>query len=227
MFIIAHRTAAGLAPENSLLGIETAIKAGADAIECDVRVTKDGELVLLHDDTLLRISGRTSKVENLSLKTIHTTITYSGQPIPTLKEALETAGKTPLVIEGKGSGWAEPLRRVLAHHKGAKPLVISYNHRELVTFSELMPNIEVYANEDQRPIEAIAMAKNLGLAGVSLASSLYAPWVYLFARRSKLKLITSPINNPWAIRLFHAFYPQAKITTDYPDRFIHRRKPRT
>ncbi len=224
MFIIAHRTAAGLAPENSLLGIEAAIAAGSDAIECDVRVTSDGELVLCHDDSLLRISGRAAKVGNLTLKSIHNTVTHSGQPIPTLREALEAAGKTPMVIEGKGHGWAEPLAKVLRRHAGPPPLVIAYNHRELVTFSEMMPSVAVYANEDHRPIEAIAMAKNLGLTGVSLAASLYAPWVYLFARRAKLELITSPINRAWQVRLFHALYPRAKITTDYPNYFTHRRK---
>ncbi len=224
MFIIAHRTAAGLAPENTLFGIEKAIECGADAIECDIRVTRDGELVLCHDDTLLRISGRTDKVTDLTLKAIGTTATHSGHPIPTLREALETAKATPLVIEGKGSGWAVPLRQVLERHKGPPPLVIAYNHRELVAFSEMLPGISVYANEDHRPIEAIAMAKNLGLTGVSLASSLYAPWVYLFARRAGLELITSPINDKWATRIFHAFYPRAKITTDFPDRFKHHKR---
>lgn len=224
MIIIAHRCAAGLAPENSLLGIEKAIEAGADYVECDVRLTKDAVLVLCHDDTLLRISGQPSKIEDMRLKNIHTTVTYSGQPIPTLKEALETAGKTPMVIEGKGEDWAEPLAKILGKHTGPPPKVISYNQRELVAFSELMPKIEVYANEDHRPIEAIHTAKNLRLSGISFASSLYAPWVYWLARRAGLKLITSPINRSWVVRFFHVFYPHAMITTDYPDRFIDRKK---
>ncbi len=224
MIIIAHRCAAGLAPENSLLGIEKAIAAGADYVECDVWATKDGALVLCHDDTLLRISGNPTRINEISLKHIHTTITYGGQPIPTLSEALESANKTPLIIEGKGNGWAESLAKILMKHKGPEPKVISYNHRELLAFSDLMPDIEVYANEDHRPIEAIHMAKRLRLHGLSFASTIYAPWVYWLARRAGLKLITSPMNRTWIVKFFHAFYPQAMITTDYPNRFRHRKK---
>ena len=224
MIIIAHRCAAGLAPENSLLGIEKAVAAGADYVECDVRITKDGILILCHDDTLLRTSGNPTKVSDMRLKAIHTTVTYGGQPIPTLKEALETAGKIPMIIEGKGDDWAEPLAKILAGHPGPEPKIISYNERELVIFSNLMPLVEVYANEDHRPIEAIHMAKSLQLTGLSFASALYAPWVYWLARRAELKLITSPMNHKWVVYFFHAFYPHAMITTDYPNRFKHRKK---
>lgn len=224
MKIIAHRCGAGLAPENSLLGIEKSIEAGADYVECDVWLTKDNKLVLCHDDTLLRISGNPTKVRDMKLKDLNMIATHQGQPIATLKEALESAGRTPLIIEGKGQDWAEPLVKLLSSHKGPEPKVISYNERELVAFSELMPHIEVYANEDDKPIEAIHMAIKFRLTGISFASTLYAPWVYWLARRAGLQLIASPMNTPWVVRFFHAFYPKVMITTDYPDRFRNRKR---
>ncbi len=55
--VIGHRGAAGLAPENTLEGIEAALVAGADAVEIDVRVTDDGVPILLHDETLDRTTS--------------------------------------------------------------------------------------------------------------------------------------------------------------------------
>lgn len=226
MYVIAHRGGAGLAPENTLLAIEASVKAKADAIEIDVQVTKDGRLVLVHDDTLLRIAGTTSKTNELTYAQIKKINTKSGEPIPSLEEALKVAGKTSLVIEGKGSGWAKPLAQILTKHKGPKPKVISFNHRELLLFAEMMRTVETYACEDHRAFEVMALAKRLGFSGVSLAFWLYNPLTYMHANRLGLKLITSPYNKPWRVRIFHLLYPKAQITTDFPDRFMNRHKKR-
>ncbi|MBI5357771.1 hypothetical protein HZB74_02895 [Candidatus Saccharibacteria bacterium] len=221
MFIIGHRGAAGLAPENTILGIKTAVENRADAIEFDVRVTADKKLVLCHDDTFLRIAGKSDRVRDLSLNQIRKIETNSGEPIPTLEEAIKAAGKTPLVIEGKSDDWARPLANILKTHKTESPRVISYNHRELFLFSELMPGIDTFAIENHHPIEAMLLAKNLRFTGVSLAAWLYNPIVYHLSKKYKLELITSPLNPRWRIRLFHFLYPRAMITTDFPDRVIN------
>ncbi len=218
MFVIGHRGAAGLAPENTLKALEIGKQEGADALECDIQVTKDGKLVLCHDDTLLRIAGKSDKVSDLTLKEIGTTVTHSGEPIPTLAEAFEAAGDTPLVVEGKGTGWAKVLARELKKHKGTKPMVISGNHPELFIFIQEAPGFETYAINDHAPFNAIHNAKLLGLSGISTGFSHYNPFLYWYAKRSKLKMITSPINRPWFIRFFHIFYPQVMITTDFPDK---------
>lgn len=221
MFIIGHRGAAGLAPENTILAIKTAIDCKADAIEFDIRVTADKKLVLCHDDTFLRIAGNSAKVRDLKLSQIKKINTNSGEPIPSLEEAIKAAGKKPLVIEGKSDGWARPLASVLKANKTYRPRVISYNHRELFLFSELAPNVDTFAIENHHPIEAMLLAKKLGFTGVSLAAWLYSPVAYSFAKKHNLELITSPINPTWRIRLFHFFYPRVMITTDFPDRVMN------
>lgn len=57
--IIAHRAGAGIAPENSLAAVDKALGLGVDAIEVDVHLTADGELVVCHDDDI----GRTTNGE--------------------------------------------------------------------------------------------------------------------------------------------------------------------
>lgn len=219
MFIIGHRGAAGIAPENTLESIDAAKKNKADAIEIDIRLTKDGKLVVFHDDGLLRMTGVHKQVDELTLKELKSIKLISGDKIPSLEETLKKAGSTPLVIEGKGDNWSEPLSNVLKKHKGPKPIVISYNHRELLLFSNKHKSIETYAIEDHRAFEVMALAKRLGIDGVSLAFWLYNPLTYLHAKRLGLKLITSPINNKLTVKVFNILYPQVKITTDYPNKF--------
>ena len=223
MFIIGHRGAAGIATENTLESIEAAKKNKADAIEIDIRVTKDGKLVVFHDEGLLRMTGVPKQTDELVFRDLRKIKLISGETIPTLEEALKKAGSTPLVIEGKGDHWAEPLSAILKNHRGAKPIVISYNHRELLLFSNKHKDIETYAIEDHRAFEVMALAKRLGFDGVSLAFWLYNPLTYLHAKRLGLKLITSPINNKLTGRVFNWLYPQVKITTDYPNKFISRK----
>ena len=55
--VVSHRTNAGDAPENTLAGIEAAVRDGCAAVEVDVRASADGALVLLHDETLARTTG--------------------------------------------------------------------------------------------------------------------------------------------------------------------------
>ncbi|MGK6314148.1 glycerophosphodiester phosphodiesterase family protein [Neorhizobium sp. DT-125] len=97
--VVAHRGAWHGAPENSLASIERAIAVGADIVELDVRKSADGELFLMHDDTLLRMAGIDRDAETLTMAELQA-ITLreddggvhrlaTDQRIPTLKEALE------------------------------------------------------------------------------------------------------------------------------------------
>src|ERR1035441_8876449 len=68
--VIAHRGEHLQNPENSLNAIEGAIAAGADYVELDVRTTRDGHLILMHDDTVDRTTSGHGKVSQLSLAEI-------------------------------------------------------------------------------------------------------------------------------------------------------------
>lgn len=68
--LVAHRGASSLAPEHTLGAYETAIADGADALECDVRMTRDGHLVCVHDRTVNRTSDGTGLVSELDLRTL-------------------------------------------------------------------------------------------------------------------------------------------------------------
>lgn len=97
--VVAHRGAWHGAPENSLAAIENAIRVGANIVEIDVRKSLDGELFLMHDDTLLRMAGIDRDAETFTMAELQAVALrqndggeaqgLSDQRIPTLKQALE------------------------------------------------------------------------------------------------------------------------------------------
>lgn len=107
MLIIGHRGAAGLAPENTLTAMQAGKAAGADMLEFDVRLTRDGVPVVLHDPTLWRTHKMRGSIRSLTLAELQAKTKH--QPVPTLTEVLdEFFGNIQLNIEckGKGSGLA-------------------------------------------------------------------------------------------------------------------------
>ena len=67
--IFAHRGASAYAPENTLEAFRLAMEQGADGIELDVQLTKDGELVVIHDETIDRVSNGKGAVRDYTLGT--------------------------------------------------------------------------------------------------------------------------------------------------------------
>jgi len=112
VFIIAHRGFSGAAPENTLASFQKAIEAGSDMIELDTCLSKDGELVVIHDDTLDRTTNRKGKVSDFTLDELKQLDAgswygppFAGERIPTLKEVLDLArGRIPVNIELKVGG---------------------------------------------------------------------------------------------------------------------------
>lgn len=106
---IAHRGASAYAPENTFAAFELALEMGADAIETDLRQTADGEIVLLHDETVDRTTDGSGPVTDLTLAELRRLDAgswfgerFAGERVPTLAETLDHFGhRTRLVLELK------------------------------------------------------------------------------------------------------------------------------
>ncbi len=117
--IIAHRGAAGKAPENTLASIRQAIKDGADWIEIDVQETVDGEVVVIHDSDFMKLAGVNLKVWDGTLEQLKEIDIgswfdpeFSAERVPTLAEVLEEArGKAQVMIELKYYGHDQQLEQ--------------------------------------------------------------------------------------------------------------------
>jgi glycerophosphoryl diester phosphodiesterase len=110
--VIAHRGAAGTAPENTLAAVLRAIEDGADWIEIDVQESADGEVVVIHDKDFMRLAGNPLKIWNARSADIAGIDVgswfapeFSGERVPTLRSVLEAArGRTKVLVELKYYG---------------------------------------------------------------------------------------------------------------------------
>lgn len=107
--VIAHRGASGLAPENTLAAFQKAIEIGVDRIEMDLRQTIDGEVVVIHDKTMMRTTNGWGSIRKTSLKKLKRYSAgswfhheFSQEKVPTFREVLELVdGQTTLLLEIK------------------------------------------------------------------------------------------------------------------------------
>jgi len=168
--VIGHKGSCADSPENTLAGIRRAIEAGAHAAEVDVRTTKDGFLVCMHDDTLDRTTERKGRVSDLTLVEIQKLDVgskfdkkFAGERVPTLREVLTVAkGKTGIMLDLKEAG-DDYIRKIVAEvreHGEPKRIVVgvrSIEHAKL--FAKLLPEArQIGLIPTQKDIEPFAEA---------------------------------------------------------------------
>ncbi|QKW09478.1 glycerophosphodiester phosphodiesterase [Streptomyces sp. NA04227] len=97
---VAHRGVPYLARENTLDSLRLALDMGADAVEFDVRLTRDRLPVVLHDETLERLWGHKRALRSLTAKEV---AELTGGRVPTLAEALEATGRSRVMLDVPGA----------------------------------------------------------------------------------------------------------------------------
>jgi glycerophosphoryl diester phosphodiesterase len=112
--VIAHRGASVAEPENTLRAFDLALRQGAQMIELDLQMTRDGHVIVLHDDTLARTTNMRGVVAEMNLDEVRQADAGKGERVPTLKETLELVrGRARLYLEIKDArAGAETLRIV-------------------------------------------------------------------------------------------------------------------
>jgi len=143
-WVLGHRGAAALAPENTLAAVRAGRRAGADGIEIDVRATRDGALSVIHDATLARLAARPEHVRDLLLSDLRGA-RVGGEPIPTLVEVLDEAEGLLVNVELKSDPKAADLApRVadqLRSRQGDRVLVSSFDPWVLRRLRKVAPEI--------------------------------------------------------------------------------------
>lgn len=152
----AHRGASGYAPENTMIAFKKAAEMQADGIELDVQLSKDGEIVVIHDETVDRVSGVHGYVKDFTLAQLkqlncnQTHPEYDHAEIPMLREVYEFVKPTGMIINVElktGEIFYPHMEaRVLELTKqcGMEEQVIysSFNHYTLRKLKELQPNVQ-------------------------------------------------------------------------------------
>lgn len=177
MINFAHRGFKGKYPENTMLAFKKAIEAGADGIEFDVHLSKDGELVIIHDEFLDRTSdgeGLVSEKTLKELKKLNASKLYPAcdiQKIPTLKEYFDFAKDKEIItnIELKTSIIDYPcieqkVYELIKEYDLAENIVISsFNHNSLVRFKNIDAKIKCGVLESSRLYKPWDYVKKLGM----------------------------------------------------------------
>ena len=153
----AHRGFSGKYPENTMLAFRKALECGADGIEMDVQLTKDGELVVIHDERVDRTTNGTGYVRDYTLdelRKLDASYIYSDkvgfQTIPTFDEYCQWVSGTPLVtnIELKTGVYPYPgieakvLPVLQRYHLEEKVIISSFNHESVLRMKALAPDLK-------------------------------------------------------------------------------------
>jgi len=144
MLRIGHRGARAYEPENTMRSFRKALEIGVDAIEFDVRKTRDNHIIVIHDADVKRTTNGKGLVADLTLKEIKELSTEKGEKIPTLEEALELLdNKVKILIELKEQGLEEKVLSAVHSKKVEKNVIIaSFLEPALAKTRELDKQIE-------------------------------------------------------------------------------------
>jgi glycerophosphoryl diester phosphodiesterase len=164
-----HRGNPAEHPENTMRSFRSAIAAGCDLIECDVHLSSDGRLVVIHDHTLERTTNGTGLVKDHSAAELRKLDAGEGEKIPLLQEVVELAlGKVGLVIEIKQlprlyPGLEEKLLNMLRQLGAVSECaVVSFNHAAIHELRQLEPKLQLGILEGARPMHPANLLREAG-----------------------------------------------------------------
>lgn len=171
MLVIGHRGAAGLAPENTIEALQAGLDAGVDILEFDVRLTKDGVPVVIHDASTFRTHKHHMTISRSTFEQIQSS--NLSPSIPSLENVFDIFfGKVLLNVELKSRGSGEAVTRLLSsryikHNEDWQNVMLSsFKGRELSKARRQSPMVPLAFLHDQNPFLFIAYERRLHLAAV-------------------------------------------------------------
>ena len=236
--IYAHRGFSGIYPENTVLAFQKAAECGAEGIEFDVHLTKDGVPVVMHDENTVRTTGTDALIRDLTLeefKALDAGYIKNGQfgfvAPPTLREVFEVLKETGMKcnIEIKSGVYEYPNieRKILAMMDEfglrEKTIISSFNHFTVTRFKELAPDVKVGFLEESWLIHPGAYTRARG-------AECFHPFFNMLNHENMQDLRNNGIEiNAWTINdeedMRKALKLQLEIgITNWPDKFLAIRK---
>ncbi len=232
--VYAHRGASGIVPENTMSAFRKAVELGSGGIECDVQMTKDGKLVICHDEMLDRTTDGKGFIKDFTYEELSRldagswfSSDFKGEKLPLLDELLELVSSAGVLIniELKNGVIQYPNLEALVidavsnHKLRDKTIISSFNHYSIYEINKLDREIKT---------------------GALYMEGLYEPWDYLsklqceyahpFYLAVKPEIVVGYKNAGYKINTFTVDDPNMAvqfsaigvdgIITNYPDRII-------
>lgn len=230
---IAHRGSSGTCPENTRVAFEKAIEAGSDMLEMDCRLSKDGHVVIVHDERLERVAGVRGTVQGKTIQQLKKLDVgarlkkrFKGQRILTLEEVIEIVnGRTDLNLDMKSArrgplGVEIRILFVLTHYDYlGRTILSSFDYRSLRRARELAPEARIGllydANVKEDPFRA---AEELKADCLQVHKDLVTPDFLRKTARSRLRTFVWTVNEVVEMEKFLAMGVDG-IVSDFPERF--------
>ena len=231
-WVIAHRGASGTAPENTLAAFRRAVELGARFIETDLHLSRDGEIVAIHDPTLDRTTNGHGPVMAHSLKELRDLDAgswfapeFAKEKLPTLDEILSFAGTADvnLYLEIKSQSGYGIERALVSALRGRaeamRVVVFSFDPHALELVRRLDRVTMTGLLWDDDPAEAVERAMHIGARQIAPRGDRISRELVAEAHTNGLQVVTWTINEPALIRALASAGVDG-IMSDYPDRIV-------
>lgn len=241
MLVIGHRGAKGLAPENTIASFKKALEHHVDAIELDVRLSKDGHAVVNHDNFITDPSGGQLAISTHALPELR----QHKPDLATLEEAITAINRqVPVLIEVKPGVPTAPVIKIIKTFlkKDWQTQDFGLVSRSMPVLEQLhaqLPDIEITVVDFWSGVRATRRARKLNTRRIGMLEYWLWPGFIAAMKRGGYELYSVPPGTPQKERLLArvglagqsntpsrarrwARYGLAGVFTDYPDRFERR-----
>lgn len=147
VLIVAHRGFSGIYPENTMVAFKKAVELKSDFVELDIRQTKDGKIVVIHDETIDRTTNGTGFIKDMTYKDIAKYDAgrwknFSGEKIPLLEDVFKEVGdKIKILIEVKQCEIKKLINLIKKCKMEERVIVGSFNFEYLIQTRKLLPEV--------------------------------------------------------------------------------------
>jgi glycerophosphoryl diester phosphodiesterase len=224
---IAHRGASGNFPENTVCAFRAAIDAGAEMCELDVQLSRDGAIVVIHDETVERTTDGKGEVAELTLEELKRLDAgakfkggaVKGERIPTLDEVFSvTSGKCGLNIELKAGGLEHQVAQIMQTRNAlADSIVSSFDWEYLKNIQQLHFNIRVGLLAEEKPVDLMMNAVAMRAHSINPRWDMVTSDLCKAAHERGLKVYTWTVDADARMRALIACGVDG-IMTNYPER---------
>lgn len=223
LFCFGHRGACGHEPENTVRSVRKALELGADGIEVDVYFV-DGQLVVIHDDTLQRTTSGKGRVMEKSFAYLRSLDAGLGERIPTLAEIFDAVNRRAVInVELKGPHTAAPVAALISEYvknrgwKFEDFLVSSFDQAQIREIKQLCRRIRIGALIEKTPRSLAQFAEALGAWSLHAGKHCVTPALLEDAHRRGLKVFVFTINQPREVAQMKMLGVDG-VFSDFPER---------
>ncbi|MEV0277977.1 glycerophosphodiester phosphodiesterase family protein [Streptomyces sp. NPDC050610] len=213
---IGHRGVMGVEPENTLRSFLRADRAGLDAIELDLHLSKDGALVVMHDADVDRTTDGAGPIADFTLDELRELDAGRGERVPVFEEVLD-AVRAPVQAEIKDAAAARALAEVLRRRDlTGRVEVISFHDAALAEIAELLPGVRTGLVAQHYGLDVIERAKAVGAGTLVLDIRRLTLELVELAHAAGLRAIGWVVNTPEHLKLARGLGLDGG-TTDFPE----------